>query len=59
MAYNKGDNYEQNIFDLLTAKGLIAIGSNRGGAGNATDIKFLQNLVMRVILVTGTDTKDL
>ncbi len=43
MAYNKGDNYEQNIFDLLTAKGLIAIGSNRGGAGNATDIKFLHN----------------
>jgi hypothetical protein len=43
MGYNKGDNYEQNIFDLLTAKGLIAIGSNRGGAGNATDIKFLHN----------------
>jgi hypothetical protein len=43
MGYNKGDNYEQNIFDLLTAKGLIAIGSTRGGAGNATDIKFLHN----------------
>ena len=41
MGYNKGDNYEQNIFDLLTSKGLIAIGSARGGAGNATDIKFL------------------
>jgi hypothetical protein len=43
MGYNKGDNYEQNIFDLLTSKGLIAIGSARGGAGNATDIKFLHN----------------
>lgn len=43
MGYNKGDNYEQNIFDLLTARGLIAIGSTRGGVGNATDIKFLHN----------------
>ncbi|GBO56229.1 hypothetical protein APA_4559 [Pseudanabaena sp. lw0831] len=43
MGYNKGDNYEQNIFDLLTAKGLIAIGSTRGGAGNTTDIKFLHD----------------
>ena len=43
MGYNKGDNYEQNIFDLLTSKGLIAIGSARGGAGSATDIKFLYN----------------
>jgi hypothetical protein len=43
MGYNKGDNYEQKIFDLLTAKGLIATGSTRGGAGNATDIKFLHD----------------
>ena len=43
MGYNKGDNYEQNIFDLLTSKGIIAIGSTRGGAGNSTDIKFLHN----------------
>ena len=43
MGYNKGDNYEQNIFDLLTSKGLIATGSTRGGAGNATDIKFPHN----------------
>lgn len=43
MGYNKGDNYEQNIFDLLSLKGLIATGSTRGGAGNATDIKFLYN----------------
>jgi hypothetical protein len=43
MGYNKGDNYEQNIFDLLTSKGLIATGSARGGAGNSTDIKFLCN----------------
>lgn len=41
MGYNKGDNYEQSIFDLLSSKGLIATGSTRGGAGNATDIKFL------------------
>jgi hypothetical protein len=41
MGYNKGDNYEQSIFDLLTSKGLIVIGSTRGGAGNLTDIKFL------------------
>ena len=43
MGYNKGDNYEQNIFDLLTSKGLIATGTSRGGAGNLTDIKFLHN----------------
>ena len=43
MGYNKGDNYEQNIFDLLTARGLIAIGSTRAGAGNTTDIKFLHD----------------
>ncbi|MCY7331984.1 MAG: hypothetical protein LH649_04850 [Pseudanabaena sp. CAN_BIN31] len=40
MGYNKGDDYEQSIFDLLTSKGLIVIGSTRGGAGNLTDIKF-------------------
>ena len=43
MGYNKGDNYEQNIFDLLSSKGLIALNSTRGGAGNATDIKFIHN----------------
>lgn len=43
MGYNKGDNYEQSIFDLLTSKGLIVIGSTRGGAGNLTDIKFIHN----------------
>jgi hypothetical protein len=43
MGYNKGDNYEQGIFDLLTSKGLIVIGSTRGGAGNLTDIKFIHN----------------
>ena len=43
MGYNKGDNYEQSIFDLLTSKGLIVIGSTRGGAGNLTDIKFVHN----------------
>lgn len=43
MGYNKGDNYEQSIFDLLTSRGLIATGSTRGGAGSAVDIKFLHN----------------
>ena len=41
MGYNKGDSYEQSIFDLLSARGLIATDSTRGGAGNSTDIKFL------------------
>ena len=44
MGYNKGDNYEQKIFERLIAKGLIVLGSTRGGASNSTDIKFLHNL---------------
>lgn len=44
MGYNKGDNYEQNIFDLLDARGLLVLNSTRAGAGNSTDIKFLHNL---------------
>jgi len=44
MGYNKGDNYEQNIFDLLNERGLIYPNSTRGGAGNSADIKFLSNL---------------
>ncbi len=43
MGYNKGDNYEQNIFDLLNAKGLLVLNSTRGGAGRSPDIKFLYN----------------
>jgi hypothetical protein len=41
--YNKGDEYENTIFDILTAKGLIAPNSTRGGAGNQPDINFLHN----------------
>ncbi len=44
MGYNKGDSYEQNIFDLLNERGLIYLNSTRGGAGNSADIKFLSNL---------------
>jgi hypothetical protein len=43
MGYNKGDIYEQEIFERLDAKGLIVAGSTRAGAGNSTDIKFLHN----------------
>lgn len=43
MGYNKGDSYEQNIFDLLNARGLLALNSTRAGAGNSIDIKFLHN----------------
>jgi hypothetical protein len=39
--YNKGDTYEGLVFDLLTARGLIAPNSNRGGAGSQADINFL------------------
>ena len=41
MGYNKGDSYEQTIFDILKAKNLILTGSSRGGAGNKADIEFL------------------
>jgi hypothetical protein len=44
MGYNKGDNYEQHIFDLLKARGLLASNSMRAGAGNSTDIRFLSGL---------------
>lgn len=44
MGYNKGDNYEQNIFDLLHLRKLLVLNSTRGGAGNSTDIKFLHSL---------------
>jgi len=43
MGYNKGDSYEQNIFDLLISKKLISTNSIRAGAGNSIDIKFLHN----------------
>jgi len=43
MGYNKGDSYEQNIFDLLNSKGLIVPNSTRGRAGNSADIKFIYN----------------
>lgn len=41
--YNKGDTYEGIIFDLLTTKGLIALNSKRGGAGNQPDISFVHD----------------
>ena len=41
IGYNKGDSYEQTIFDILNAKSLIVGGSTRGGAGNKADIEFL------------------
>jgi len=41
MGYNKGDSYEETIFDILKAKSLIVVGSTRGGAGNKADIEFL------------------
>lgn len=43
MGYNKGDTYEQEIFERLAAKNLIVIDSTRGGSGNLADIKFLHN----------------
>jgi hypothetical protein len=43
MGYNKGDSYEEKIFDILNAKNLIVVGSSRGGAGNKADIEFLHN----------------
>ena len=44
MGYNKGDDYEQNIFDVLNSRRLIVLNSARGGAGNAADIRFIHNL---------------
>jgi hypothetical protein len=41
--YNKGDTYEENIFNLLKEKGFIIPNSTRGGAGNSADIKIIHN----------------
>lgn len=39
--YNRGDTYEQTVFNILNSQKLIAPDSKRGGAGHQTDIKFL------------------
>jgi hypothetical protein len=41
--YNRGDRYENEIFEILTAKNLVAIDTKRGGAGNLADIQILYN----------------
>ncbi|MEM2914882.1 MAG: hypothetical protein QXH91_05745 [Candidatus Bathyarchaeia archaeon] len=39
--YNKGDAYENNIFRILKAKGLLVAGAKRAGAGGGADVVFL------------------
>ena len=43
MGYNKGDTYEEKIYDICKAKNLIYPGSMRGGAGNLGDITLDHN----------------
>jgi len=43
MGYNKGDNYEQTIFEILATRRLVTLNSIRGGASNSVDIKFLHS----------------
>jgi len=39
--YNKGDSYEQRIFDILQSRQILSPTSNRAGAGGGADLKFL------------------
>ncbi len=41
--YNKGDAYEQVIFNILQHKGFLSPNATRAGAGTGVDIKFLHN----------------
>ncbi|MFY7804681.1 MAG: hypothetical protein ACOVQ7_14765 [Limnoraphis robusta] len=41
--YNKGDAYEQVIFNILQQKGFLSPNATRAGAGTGVDIKFLHN----------------
>jgi len=43
MGYNKGDTYEEKIFDIFKNKGLLKPGTLRAGAGGKPDIMFLHN----------------
>ncbi|OIP70539.1 MAG: hypothetical protein AUK43_08825 [Oscillatoriales cyanobacterium CG2_30_40_61] len=39
--YNKGDIYEQKIFEILQNRNLLSPNSNRAGAGGGADLKFI------------------
>lgn len=41
MGYNKGDIYENTIFQILQSKKILTKDSVRAGAGGGADIKFL------------------
>ncbi|WP_413164288.1 hypothetical protein ACL6C3_00360 [Capilliphycus salinus ALCB114379] len=43
LGYNKGDAYEQLIFNILQQKGFLSPNATRAGAGTGVDIKFLHN----------------
>jgi hypothetical protein len=43
MGYNRGDSYEEIIFNILQKKQLLAPNSSRAGAGTGTDIKFIHH----------------
>jgi hypothetical protein len=36
--YNRGDSYEQIIFDIFQQKGLLSLNSTRGGIGSCFDL---------------------
>ena len=38
--YNRGDAYEQKLFEALENKGVLAPGTHRAGAGTGPDLKF-------------------
>ena len=40
--YNKGDAYEEEIFQICANKKIIKPGSNRAGAGSAADLVILK-----------------
>ena len=44
--YNKGDEYEAKIFDILLKRGLIPKGSERAGAGGKADTVFIHANVL-------------
>ena len=43
MSFNRGDSYEDIVFNICQRKGIVADDTTRGGASTGADIKFIHN----------------
>lgn len=54
--YNKGDTYEEKIFEICVKRGIVPKNFKRGGAGNSPDIEFIHRGTTNTLEVKA-DTK--